>query len=77
MRLITLLLFSLLLLAWWARAYAQADAVPQPGPVILTDEQDKYPLGLHLEILEDRQRRFDNRGCELSRIRGTVFTQPG
>ena len=25
-------------------------------PVILTDEQDQYPIGLHLEILEDKER---------------------
>jgi signal transduction histidine kinase/PAS domain-containing protein len=24
-----------------------------PGPVILTDKQDEYPLGMHLEILKD------------------------
>jgi signal transduction histidine kinase/PAS domain-containing protein len=53
MRLITLFLFSLLILAGWTRAYAQADDPPKPEPVILTDEQDEYPLGLHLEILED------------------------
>ena len=27
--------------------------VQAQGPVVLTDEQDEYPLGLHLEILED------------------------
>jgi PAS domain S-box-containing protein len=53
MRLITLFLFSLLILAGWTRAYAQADDPPKPDPVILTDEQDEHPLGLHLEILED------------------------
>jgi signal transduction histidine kinase/PAS domain-containing protein len=29
------------------------DAAIAAGPVVLTDEQEKYPLGLHLEILED------------------------
>jgi hypothetical protein len=24
-----------------------------PGPVLLTDEQGQYPLGLHMSILED------------------------
>ncbi|NIP23983.1 MAG: hypothetical protein GWO38_09225 [Phycisphaerae bacterium] len=28
------------------------------GPLILTAEQDKYPLGFHLEILEDRTRQL-------------------
>lgn len=32
------------------------NAVAQsPGAVILTGEQDQYPLGLHLEILEDKE----------------------
>jgi hypothetical protein len=25
------------------------------GEIILTDEQDQYPLGLHFEILEDKE----------------------
>ena len=32
---------------------AQVSNPPTPDPVILTDEQDEYPLGLHLGILED------------------------
>jgi hypothetical protein len=53
MRHVALLLISILAFAWWTRAYAQVDDAPQPEPVILTDEQDQYPLGLHMEILED------------------------
>jgi PAS domain S-box-containing protein len=53
MRLLTLLFCFLLILAWWTRAYAQVDDVAKTEPVILTDGQDEYPLGLHLEILED------------------------
>ncbi len=34
-------------------ALAQSGDLPTPEPVILTDEQEEYPLGLHLEILED------------------------
>jgi len=29
------------------------DNPPAPEPLILTDDQGEYPLGLHLEILED------------------------
>jgi len=32
---------------------AQSGDTPRPAPVILTDAQDKYPMGLHLELLED------------------------
>lgn len=32
---------------------AQSSDQPLPEPRVLTDEQDKYTLGLHLEILED------------------------
>jgi signal transduction histidine kinase len=34
-------------------ASAQGNEPPPPAPVVLTDEQGEYPLGLHLEILED------------------------
>ena len=34
-------------------ALAQANDPPPPEPLILTDEQGEYPLGLHMEILED------------------------
>lgn len=53
MRLVGVLLFSLLAFTWSAPAFAQADDASEPGPVVLTDGQDEYPLGLHLEILED------------------------
>lgn len=53
MRRLTFILSSLLILACWTRAFAQAEDAPKAGPAILTEEQDEYPLGLHLEILED------------------------
>ncbi|MFN2139044.1 MAG: 7TM-DISM domain-containing protein [Candidatus Promineifilaceae bacterium] len=53
MKLRALLLIILLLFAGWSRSYAQEGAEDHPGPVILTDEQDEYPLGLYLDILED------------------------
>lgn len=53
MRFKALLLFSLLFLAWRTSVFAQADSSPPPSQLILTDGGDKYPLGLHLEILED------------------------
>jgi signal transduction histidine kinase len=34
-------------------ALAQTSNPPTPGPLTLTDAQDKYPLGLHLDILKD------------------------
>lgn len=46
-----LLLVLLLALGLPSRTQAQ-------GPVVLTDEQDEYPLGLHLEILEDPTRQL-------------------
>jgi hypothetical protein len=53
MRFATFILSSLLILAWWTRTYAQTGDAPKPVPVVLNDEQERYPLGLHLEILED------------------------
>ena len=35
------------------QALAQTSTPSASGPLILTDEQGEYPLGLHLEILED------------------------
>ena len=32
---------------------AQSDGTPRPAPVVLTGSQGEYPLGLHLELLED------------------------
>ncbi|MCJ7657884.1 MAG: hypothetical protein MUO67_01905, partial [Anaerolineales bacterium] len=32
---------------------AQSGAPPTPEPIILSDDQGEYPLGLHLELLED------------------------
>lgn len=53
MRLATLLLALLLILIGWSQIYAQAGDTPGAELVILTDDQQEYPLGLHLEILED------------------------
>ena len=53
MKLVTLFLFSSLIFAWGTQVFAQADDAGLPKPVVLADEQGEYPLGLHLEILED------------------------
>jgi signal transduction histidine kinase len=37
----------------WIPTSAQTSYPPMLEPVILTDEQDKYPLGMHIGILED------------------------
>ena len=47
----TLILVSAL--AVWRPVWGQSSAAPTPEPVILTDKQGEYPLGLHLAILED------------------------
>ena len=48
-------LFLILLVALipWNAALAQLDEPPSPNSLILTDGQGEYPLGLHLDILED------------------------
>ncbi len=46
----TILTGFALLIAFGLATVAQAQT---RGPIILTDEVDEYPLGLHLEILED------------------------
>lgn len=53
MSLIALVLLSSLILAGSTSFYAQVGEAAGSDPVILTDRQDEYPLGLHLEILED------------------------
>jgi signal transduction histidine kinase len=40
-------------LALCCTACARPGAAPAPQPLVLTDEQGKYPLGLHMELLED------------------------
>ena len=47
------LLMAMVVLTLPLTTLAQSGDNPRPAPVILTDQQDKYPLGLHLEILED------------------------
>ena len=42
--------FLIFISLWWATTVAQSQ-----NPVILTNEQDHYPLGPHLEILEDKE----------------------
>jgi signal transduction histidine kinase len=48
-----LVLALALLLTAYTLAFAQEEEPPQPGGVILSDEQGEYRLGPHLEILED------------------------
>src|SRR5512139_3529987 len=52
-----ILAISLLFLVVFNFASRLADSMivapSASGPVLLTDEQDAYPLGMHLEILED------------------------
>jgi PAS domain S-box-containing protein len=47
------LLLLLAVLIMYGPALAQGGELPAPDPVVLTDEQGQYRLGLHLEILED------------------------
>ena len=62
-RLLLGLLFLSLILGITACSHASQPTQPaqlqpvlrQPGPLVLTDEQGRYPLGYHLELLEDRQ----------------------
>ena len=60
MRLSTILLASLPLLVGWIPAFAQADDVPKPNPVILADEPEKHPQSVHLELLEDASGQLTN-----------------
>ena len=53
MKLRILFLFALIFLAFATRVLAQAEDVPKPDPLILTEDENRYPLGLHLELLED------------------------
>jgi len=48
---ITFSLLALQVLAIPARA--QSGAPPRSEPLVLTDAQGKYPLGLHMEVLKD------------------------
>ena len=48
----TFILTLIAALALFIPTFAQ-DSAPPPQPLVLTVEQDQYPLGLHLEILED------------------------
>ena len=54
--LIAMIVSILLILSVYAitrAAMAQTSNLATPVPLILTDEQGEYPLGLHMEILED------------------------
>ncbi|MDX1416903.1 MAG: 7TM-DISM domain-containing protein [Candidatus Promineifilaceae bacterium] len=53
MRLFPFILIAFLSVVWWNQVYAQDGEGLQLTPVILADDQDNYPLGLYLEILED------------------------
>jgi signal transduction histidine kinase len=49
------LLLSLVLLG---NSDAQGGAIPAPAPVVLTEAQGEYPLGRHLELLEDKNKAW-------------------
>jgi signal transduction histidine kinase len=49
----TFLLALLVALVLAVPAFAQGSAPPPQEPLVLTDEQGEYPLGLHMDILED------------------------
>ncbi|NET41872.1 hybrid sensor histidine kinase/response regulator, partial [Okeania sp. SIO2B3] len=59
-RLLVLIMVSFCLLISASKIYAQNNQNLQHinNPVILTDENTKYPLGLHLEIFEDQTREL-------------------
>ena len=59
-RLFILIIVSFCLLISASRIYAQDNQNLKHlnNPVILTDENTKYPLGLHLEIFEDKTREL-------------------
>ena len=48
-----LLIALMLLLTAYASAFAQGGEPPRPGAVILGDDQGRYRLGPHMQILED------------------------
>jgi len=54
--LVIALFLPLLIFAVVVPLYAQSPAADE---VLLTDEQGEYPLGLHLEILEDKDSKWD------------------
>jgi two-component system, sensor histidine kinase LadS len=49
----TVILLSLAILVLWFPVLAKSGEPSASGPLILTDNQIEYPLGLHMEILED------------------------
>lgn len=49
----SILLALVIVVIAWQSAAAQNALQVASGPVVLTDEQGEYPLGLHMEILED------------------------
>ncbi|HXV42654.1 MAG TPA: 7TM diverse intracellular signaling domain-containing protein, partial [Anaerolineae bacterium] len=59
-RLILMCIVCLAVLPGWEAvlALAQSGDPSTPPPVILTDGQERYPLGMHLEILEDQEKRW-------------------
>jgi signal transduction histidine kinase/PAS domain-containing protein len=65
--LLILAIGALVLVLLWQPLFTAGKATPTPkitpalpdaGPVILTDAQDAYPLGLHMQFLEDRSGRL-------------------
>ena len=53
-----LMLTILLSLVLLGNSYAQGGSMPAPAPVVLTEAQGEYPLGLHLELLEDQAKSW-------------------
>jgi signal transduction histidine kinase/PAS domain-containing protein len=53
-----LVLSLMMALVLTGAALAQSSGPEAPEPVVLTDTQGEYPLGLHLEILEDPSREL-------------------
>ena len=58
-------------------ALAQSADPPPQEPLRLTDDQGEYPLGLHLEILEDPSGELTIDRRLFPGIRLAIYTQPG
>ncbi len=52
--------FGLILILIWVIACTvpESKATPTPGAIVLSDQEGWYPLGLHLEMLEDLSRNL-------------------
>ena len=56
---------------------AQSSNPAAPEPVVLNDEQTEYPLGLHLQILEDPSGSANHRRGIFPRVQLAICPQPG